>query len=110
MPVNEAAEMDEKLVREARVGVGPVLLNCVWPPVLSEESLQDLKRAKVENPMLYHYRKRLEQSRYYYEKLKERVPERQVLELPLQYQNRAPLRVAEAMSETLRALLMRVTS
>ncbi|MDL1872288.1 ArsA family ATPase [Deltaproteobacteria bacterium PRO3] len=105
MPVNEAVEMDEKLERQAKVGVGPVLLNSLWPEVLGADSLQDLKKAKVENPMLHLYRQRAEQSAFYRDRLRERLPGRQVLDLPLVYQTKQPVRIAESLSESIRAQL-----
>ncbi|MFO1463447.1 MAG: ArsA family ATPase [bacterium] len=110
MPVNEAAEMEEKLVREAKVAVGPVLLNGLWPQVLSPDSWQDLKKSKVENPMLSLHRQRLEQSRYYREKLQERLSDCHILDLPLIYQTRAPMRIAEALGEAIRAQLVSATA
>ncbi|MCC7343700.1 MAG: ATP-binding protein [Deltaproteobacteria bacterium] len=105
MPVNEAVEMDEKLELQAKVGVGPVLLNSLWPQILGADSLQDLKKAKVDNPMLHLYRQRAEQSAYYRDRLRERLPSRQVLDLSLVYQTKHPLRIAESLSESIRAQL-----
>ncbi|KAB2842102.1 ArsA family ATPase [bacterium] len=110
MPVNEAVEMDEKLERQAKVGVGPVLLNSLWPEILGADSLQDLKKAKVDNPMLHLYRQRAEQSAYYRDRLRERLPERQVLDLPLVYQTKNPVRIPESLSESIRAQLTGVRS
>jgi len=106
MPVNEAVEMEEKLVRDAKVGVGPVLLNGLWPSLLSSDTLQDIKKAKFDSPMLDLNHQRLEQSQYYREKLIERLSERQILDLPLIYQTRTPLQVAEALGEAIREQLM----
>ena len=107
MPINEAVEMDQKLERDAKVGVGPVLLNSLWPQVLGKDSMQELKDAGVDSPMLRLYLNRAEQSSYYRKKLQDRLKERQVLDLPLVYQTKNPVRVAEALCEAIRAQLTR---
>ncbi|MCE9624409.1 MAG: ArsA family ATPase [Deltaproteobacteria bacterium] len=108
MPVNEAVEMEEKLENQAKVAVGPIVLNSLWPQVLGKDSLQELKKAKIENPMVHLYRQRVDQSDFYREKLQERLKKRQILELPLIYQQKSPIRIAEALCEAMRTQLMGV--
>ena len=107
MPVNEAVEMDEKLREQAKVEVGPVLLNSMWPKVFDGDSLQDLKKNKVHNPMLQSHLRRREQAEFYSDRLRERIGERQVLELPLVYSTSEPVRVAERLSEILKQELVK---
>lgn len=107
MPINEAVEMDQKLERDAKVGVGPVLLNSLWPQVLGKDSIQELKDAGVDNPMLRLYMNRVEQSSYYRKKLQDRLEDRQILDLPLVYQTKNSLRIAEGLCEAIRAQLTR---
>ena len=105
MPVNEAVEMEEKLGREAKVEDGPVLLNSLWPEILSKDSLQELKKLKINNPMLQRYQDRSEQSQFYRDKLEEILSKRQILPLPLVYQTKNPVRIAESLSEAIRSQL-----
>lgn len=107
MPVNEAVEMDEKLEGQAKVGVGPILLNAMWPRIFDADSLQDLKKAKLDNPMLQSHRLRREQSEFYRDRLRERLGERQVVELPLVYSTSDPIRIAERLCETLKLELVK---
>ncbi len=102
MPVNEAVEMEAKLESEAKMELGPILLNAVWPEILSEPSLEEISGAGIKNDMLHTYRHRLEQSRHYAEKLKERFFEKQVLELPLVYREQQPLKIAEALAAAIK--------
>ncbi len=107
MPVNEAVEMDEKLRGQAKVAVGPILLNSMWPKIFEADSLQDLKKNKVHNPMLESQLRRREQAEFYSERLRERIGERQILELPLVYSTSDPIRVAERLSEILKQELVK---
>jgi anion-transporting ArsA/GET3 family ATPase len=105
MPVNEAVEMEEKLERDAKVATGPMILNSLWPEVMSPAALQELEKAKFENRMLQLYRRRSEQSQYYHEKLRERMGGKQIITLPLIYQTKNPVRIAESLSEAIRTQL-----
>jgi len=106
MPVNEAVEMDEKLREQAKVAVGPILLNSIWPQILAADSIQDLKKSRIDNPLLQVHRKRREQSEFYRDRLLERLGDRQVVELPLIYSTSDPIRIAERLGETLRQELV----
>ncbi|HCU24571.1 MAG TPA: hypothetical protein DF383_06095 [Deltaproteobacteria bacterium] len=108
MPVNEAVEMEEKLRGDAKVAVGPVLLNCVWPEIFSKASWEELKKKQIDPPMLELHQSRVEQSRYYADRLRERLPERQILELPLVYQNKIPYRIADELSEVIHGQLVNI--
>jgi anion-transporting ArsA/GET3 family ATPase len=107
MPVNEAVDMDEKLRNEAKVAVGPILLNSIWPKIFSADSLQDLKKNKIDNPMIENHRRRREQSEFYRDRLQERFEGRQILELPLVYSTSDSMRIAELLSETFKQDLVK---
>lgn len=107
MPVNEAVEMDEKLRDQAKVAVGPILLNSMWPKIFEADSLQDLKKNKIHNPMLESHLRRREQAEFYSQRLRERIGERQILELPLIYSTSDQIRIAERLSEILKQELVK---
>ncbi len=106
MPVNEAVEMEEKLERRAKMELGPVLLNSQWPSLLSPDTLTELKGAGRENEMLRVYQKRLTLSRFYAERLQERLFEKQILGLPLVYQQNSPLKIAEHLAQAIKTDLL----
>ncbi len=105
MPVSEVAEMADKLENQVKMELGPVLMNQVWPEILSEDSQADLQQAKVRTELFKVYLKRLEQSRHYEGKLQERLFHKQQLELPLVYQSKTPLHIAQKLAEAIRSQL-----
>ena len=52
MPVNEAVEMAAKISRDAKMQLGPVVINAVWPDILGDEGRKEIKQAKVDNDLL----------------------------------------------------------
>jgi anion-transporting ArsA/GET3 family ATPase len=105
MPVNEAVEMAEKLENEAGVSLGPLLMNSVWPELLTEDSLTKLLRSKIDPTMFQAYETRLDQSRFYVDKIKTQLNKLQCLELPLIYQTKTPRRIAERLSTQIQQVL-----
>jgi anion-transporting ArsA/GET3 family ATPase len=105
MPVNEAVEMEEKLENQAKMEIGPLLLNGVWPTLLSPETEASFRGA-AESEMLWAYRRRRENSRFYAEKLQERLFQKQILELPLIYQTQTPLKIAEHLMAAIKSELL----
>ena len=106
MPVNEAAELEEKLESQAKMELGPVLLNSVWPSLLNREAEEEWRQAQPGNGMLQAYRRRRETSDFYADKLKERMFQKQILELPLVYQTQAPLKIAERLMQAIKQELL----
>lgn len=101
MPVNEAVDLANKLETEVKVEMGPLLVNSLWPELLSESSRKELKRLKVKNPALDVYQKRLDQSRFYLDMVKSKLDGKQFLELPLVYETFNPLELAETLSKVI---------
>jgi Oxyanion-translocating ATPase len=104
MPVNEALEMAEKLESEAKVQLGPVLMNSVWPKLVSDEALKELSKKAPNLVALQVYKKRQSQNQYYLDKLQTSLPASVCYELPLVYQTHRPLEIAQALCGRLREL------
>lgn len=98
MPVSEAVELEDKLESQAKMELGPVLLNAMWPHLITRDAEEEWKQAQPGSGLLQAYRRRRETSEYYAEKLRERMFQKQILELPLVYRQQAPLKIAEQLS------------
>jgi len=107
MPVNEAVEMAEKLKNEAKMELGPLLVNALWPSILKDESRDALKHYPQKFPLIEVYEKRLALSRFYLDKIKTLLPEQKLIELPLVYETANSLEIAEALSEIIGMSLSR---
>jgi len=97
MPVNEAVEMAAKISRDAKMQLGPVVINAVWPDILGDEGRKEIKQAKVDNDLLRFDRHRVEQSRHYVDKIESQLSGGNFIQLPLVYETKHPKEIAEAL-------------
>lgn len=102
LPVTETTEMREKLIKEVQVHLGPILVNGIWPDLVSSETIKDMKAKKLAYPPLKIFQKRSDLSHYYLDKLKTNLPDETLWELPLIYKTSEPLKVAQALMSHLK--------
>ncbi len=95
MPVNETVEIEKKLVDQAKVEVGPILINSLWPNILSDTSQKEFRKEKFKDELLKSYEERREQCDFYTTRIKEEFSHRHLIGLPLIYQSSTPLQVAQ---------------
>jgi anion-transporting ArsA/GET3 family ATPase len=101
MPVAEATEMATTLKEKVRVALGPILVNGLWPDLISEASQKKLAEWKEMPPLVASYRSRFELSRFYLDKLKTNLSGNQFWEIPLIYDVTSPLEITSEISERL---------
>jgi len=94
MPVTEATEMATTLESKVRVGLAPILVNGLWPDLLSESSWKEVKQAVKGNALLKSYCSRYELSRFYLDKIKTNLSGHDFWEIPLVYQVNSPYEIA----------------
>jgi anion-transporting ArsA/GET3 family ATPase len=103
LPVTETVEMAAKLTEQVKVHLGPILVNALWPELLSESGEKEL--GKIKNlPLVETYKKRRTLSRYYLNKLQNRLPQKQLVELPLIYETTRPLEIAKVLAKKMKEL------
>jgi anion-transporting ArsA/GET3 family ATPase len=110
MPVNEAIEMEKKLVEQAKVEVGPILINSLWPNVLSEKSQKSFQKENFKDDLLKSYLERKEQADFYLSKIQHNFSKRHLIGLPLIYQTSTPLQIAERLQEIIHQNILEKTS
>lgn len=98
LPVTETAEMAEKLKTQVKISLGPVLVNCVWPELISESVEEEMGKLKPP-PFMNVYKKRRSLSRFYLDKLKTHFPEGDLWTLPLVYRTSRPLEIAKVLTQ-----------
>jgi anion-transporting ArsA/GET3 family ATPase len=101
LPVTETVEMAGKLISEVKVHLGPILVNGLWPELLSDSAEKELKKNK-NIPTVETYKKRRALSRFYLDKLKSQLPQREFVELPLVYETAHPLEIAKVLGKKIK--------
>lgn len=101
MPVNEAIEMKQRLTTQAQITLGPVLVNSMWPSLLSTKTQAELEKSNFTNETLKRNRERLDQCEFYFNKLRSELNGEEILKLPLVHKNQKPRLIAEALMKSI---------
>lgn len=102
MPVAEAIDMTKKLKEQVKMALGPILLNSLWPDLVSKP-LPEVVQKKFPFAASYEERRRL--GHFYVDKIQKQLPEEKFCQLPLVYETSNPLKIAETLSQKLEEYL-----
>ncbi len=106
MPVNEAVEMAKVLEQKSLMPLGPILMNRLWPDLMSPSSLEVFRKNGGSFPLVEQYSQSFELSRFYLQKAKTLLEGHPLIELPLIYRSAVPLEIAQDLSRHLEAALV----
>jgi anion-transporting ArsA/GET3 family ATPase len=101
LPVTETVEMVDKLIEQVKVPLGPVMVNSLWPDILGGTAEKELEKL-ADHGVLDTYKKRRALSRFYLDKLKTQLPQREFVELPLVYSTTRPLEIAKILGKKIK--------